>query len=71
MFDVSSTVLCAIMNCDWNGEGVGRQFLIIAAPCWVRYCSVFGMERMGGTCLILATLYYVQYFTVSGSESYE
>ena len=37
MFDVSSTVLGAILNSLWIGEGGGETCLMLAALCWVRY----------------------------------
>jgi len=37
LFDVSSNVLGAILNCEWIGEGGGDIYLMLAALCWVRY----------------------------------
>jgi len=37
MFDVSSIVLGAILNCEWTGEGGGDTCLMLAALCLVRY----------------------------------
>ena len=31
MFDVSSTVLGAIMNCEWIGEGMGRKLFDVSS----------------------------------------
>ena len=36
-FDVISSVLGAILNCEWIGVGGGDTCLMLAALCWVRY----------------------------------
>jgi hypothetical protein len=62
MFDVSSTVLGAILNFEWIGEGWGDTCLMLAALCWVHYLIACGLEREGGhNCLMLAALCLVRY----------
>ena len=37
LFDLRSTHLVAILNCEWLGEGGGDTCLVLAALRWVRY----------------------------------
>jgi len=49
LFDVSSTVLGAILNCVWTGVGGGDTCLMLAALSWVRYWTASGLFREGET----------------------
>ena len=57
MFDVSSTVLGAILNCEWIGEGGGIHSFDVSSTLLgaILNCGWFG-EGGGDTCLMLAAL---------------
>ena len=62
MFDVSSTVLGAILNYVWIGEGGGRHLFVVSSTVLgaILNCVWIG-DGGGDTCLMLAALCWVRY----------
>jgi len=62
LFDVSSTVLGAILNCEWIGEGGERHLFHVSSTVLGAILNcVWTGEGGGDTCFMLAALCWLRY----------